>query len=61
MSPLALETILWEAVQHAYEASRCYRAGDDPAVAKALAEYERVAFPNVARNNVISFRRGVRK
>lgn len=57
MSNLALETLLWENVQRAYAASRSYRAGDNPAYAKALAEYERVAFGE-RESNVIPFRRG---
>jgi hypothetical protein len=56
MSNAALETRLWENVQKAYRASRCYRAGDDPAFAKALAEFDRVANAP-SSTNVISFRR----
>jgi hypothetical protein len=57
MSNIALESQLWENVQRAYAASRSYRAGDSPAYAKALAEYERVAFGET-ESNVIRFRRG---
>jgi hypothetical protein len=54
MSNTALETLLWEKVQRAYAKSRCYRAGDDPEYAKALAEFDRVA--NAAPpSNVIQF------
>jgi hypothetical protein len=51
----ALESRLWEKVQKAYAASRSYRAGDNPAFAKALAEFERVANPQ-PETNVIPFR-----
>jgi hypothetical protein len=54
MNNAALETRLWENVQKAYQASRCDRAGDDPAFAKALAEFDRVAN---APTNVIPFHR----
>jgi hypothetical protein len=50
----ASETQLWEEVQKAYALSRAYRAGDDPEYAKALAEYQRVAF-GPPRTNVIPF------
>jgi hypothetical protein len=50
----ALESRLWEKVQQAYAKSRCYRAGDDPEFAKALAEFARVANPPT---NVIPFRK----
>jgi hypothetical protein len=43
MSNTVLEAQLWENVQRAYARSRCYRAGDDPEYAKALAEFDRVA------------------
>jgi hypothetical protein len=56
MSNAALETRLWENVQNAYQASRCDRAGDDPAFAKALAEFNRVANAPPS-TNVIPFRR----
>lgn len=56
MSNTALESHLWEKVQQAYAKSRCYRAGDDPEYARALAEFDRVANPRPA-NNVISFRK----
>jgi hypothetical protein len=54
MSNTALETELWENVQRAYARSRCYRAGDDPEYAKALAEFDRVANGNPA-SNVVQF------
>lgn len=60
MSNQALETQLWLDVQRAYAASKAYRAGDNPAYAKALAEFERVAF-GARPSNVIPFRRGDRK
>jgi hypothetical protein len=56
MSNTALETRLWENVQRAYAKSRCYRAGDDPEFAKALAEFDRVANARPAESNVIQFR-----
>jgi hypothetical protein len=56
MSNTALEAQLWEKVQRAYAKSRCYRAGDDPEYARALAEFDRVANPRPA-NNVIPFRK----
>lgn len=56
MSNTALESQLWENVQRAYAKSRCYRAGDNPEYAKALAEFDRVANPLQA-TNVIAFRR----
>ena len=49
-----LETLLWENVQRAHPKSRCYRAGDDPEYAAALAEYDRVATGRPV-NNVIQF------
>jgi hypothetical protein len=49
------ESKLWQDVQRAYAKSRCYRAGDDPEYARALAEFDRVANPRPA-NNVIPFR-----
>ena len=49
-----LETLLWENVQRAHPKSRCYRAGDDPEYAAALAEYDRVANGRPV-NNVIQF------
>jgi hypothetical protein len=55
MSNTALESQLWEKVQRAYAKSRCYRAGDDPEFAKALAEFDRVANARPA-SNVIQFR-----
>jgi hypothetical protein len=55
MSNTALEAQLWEKVQRAYAKSRCYRAGDDPEYAKALAEFDRVANAKPA-SNVIQFR-----
>jgi hypothetical protein len=55
MSNTALESQLWEKVQQAYAKSRCYRAGDDPKYAKALAEFDRVANAQLA-SNVIQFR-----
>ena len=55
MSNTALESQLWEKVQQAYAKSRCYRAGDDPEYAKALAEFDRVANAQPA-TNVIQFR-----
>jgi hypothetical protein len=55
MSNTALESQLWEKVQRAYAKSRCYRAGDDPEYAKALAEFDRVANARSA-SNVIQFR-----
>lgn len=54
MSNTALECQLWKKVQQAYAKSRCYRAGDDPEYAAALAEYERVANARPA-SNVIQF------
>jgi hypothetical protein len=39
----ALESRLWENVQRAYAKSHCYRAGDNPEYAAALAAYDRVA------------------
>jgi hypothetical protein len=54
MSNAALEAQLWENVQRAYAKSRCYRAGDDPDYAKALAEFDRVANARPA-SNVIQF------
>jgi hypothetical protein len=56
MNHAALEIRLWENVQKAYRASQCYRAGDDPAFAKALAEFDRVANAPPS-TNVIPFRR----
>ena len=53
MTSTALEAQLWENVQRAYAKSRCYRAGDDPEYAAALAEFDRVANP---ASNVIPFR-----
>jgi hypothetical protein len=55
MSNTAQETLLWENVQRAYAKSRCYRAGDDPEFARALAEFDRVANTPPA-TNVIQFR-----
>jgi hypothetical protein len=55
MSNTALESQLWEKVQRAYGKSRCYRAGDDPEYARALAEFDRVANPPT--NNIIPFRK----
>jgi hypothetical protein len=55
MSNTALEAQLWEKVQRAYAKSRCYRAGDDPEYAKALAEYDRVANGQPV-SNVVQFR-----
>ena len=55
MSNTVLETQLWKKVQQAYAKSRCYRAGDDPEYAKALAEFDLVANARPA-NNVIQFR-----
>jgi hypothetical protein len=55
MSSTALESQLWEKVQRAYAKSRCYRAGDDPEYAKALAEFDRVANPRPV-NNVVQLR-----
>jgi hypothetical protein len=52
----ALESELWEKVKRAYAKSHCYRAGDDPEYARALAEFDRVANPSPA-NNVIPFRK----
>ena len=60
MSNAALETQLWEKVQRAYAASTSCRAGDNADYARALAEFERVAFGE-RRSNVIRFERGVRK
>jgi hypothetical protein len=57
MSNTALESQLWENVQRAYAKSRCYRAGDDPEYAKALAAWERVANSNSAPSNVLPFKR----
>jgi hypothetical protein len=54
MSNTALETQLWENVQRAYAKSHCYRAGDDPEFAKALAEFYRVANAKPA-SNVVQF------
>ena len=54
MNNTAMETQLWERVQRAYAKSRCYRAGDDPEYAKALAAFDRVANPPAS--NVIQFR-----
>jgi hypothetical protein len=54
VSNTALESQLWEKVQQAYAKSRCYRAGDDPEFANALAEYDRVANGRPA-SNVIQF------
>ena len=48
-----LETKLWENVQRAYAKSRCYRAGDDPEYAAALAAYDRAANPQSANSNVV--------
>jgi hypothetical protein len=56
MSNAATESQLWEKVQQAYAKSRCYRAGDDPEYARALAEFDLVANPRPA-NNVIPFRK----
>jgi hypothetical protein len=56
MNNAALETRLWENVQKAYRASRCDRAGDDPAFAKALAEFDQIANARPS-TNVIPFRR----
>ena len=58
MSNTAIKSQLWAKVQRAYAKSRCYRAGDDPAFAKALAEYARVADAKPA-GNVIPFPSGV--
>jgi hypothetical protein len=55
MSNTALEAQLWEKVQRAYAKSRCYRAGDAPEFARALAEFDRVANARPA-TNVIQFR-----
>jgi len=55
MSKAALETQLWEKVHRAYAKSKCYRAGDDPDYAKALAEYDQVANARRA-HNVVPFR-----
>ena len=55
MTSTALEAQLWEKVQRAYAKSRCYRAGDDPEYAAALAEFDRVANALLA-SNVIQFR-----
>ena len=62
MSNTALEAQLWEKVQRAYAKSRCYRAGDDPDFAKALAEFDREANARSA-SNIIQFlpSRGRRK
>jgi hypothetical protein len=62
VSNTALESQLWENVQRAYAKSRCYRAGDDPDYAKALAEYDSVANARPA-SNIIQFLpyRGFRK
>jgi hypothetical protein len=54
MSNSALESQLWEAVQRAYARSSCYRAGDDPEYARALAEFDRVANPPPV-SNVVQF------
>jgi hypothetical protein len=54
MSNAALETLLWENVQRAYAKSRCYRAGDDPEYARALAEFDQVANPPPV-SNVVQF------
>ena len=54
MSNTALEAQLWEKVQRAYAKSRCYRAGDDPEYASALAEFDRVANPPPV-SNVVQF------
>jgi hypothetical protein len=54
MSNTASETQLWEKVQRAYAKSRCYRAGDDPEYARALAEFDRVANARPV-SNVIQF------
>jgi hypothetical protein len=54
MSNAAVETVLWERVRLAYAKSRCYRAGDDPEYAKALAEFDRVAKARPA-SNIIQF------
>jgi hypothetical protein len=56
MSNAALETQLWEKVQRAYAKSKCYRAGDDPDFARALAEFERISDAPKA-GNVVPFRR----
>ena len=56
MTNTALESELWERVQRAYAKSRCYRAGDDPEVARAVAEFDRVANERPA-SNVIPFRK----
>lgn len=53
-SNTAMESQLWEKVRQAYAKSRCYRAGDDPEYAAALAEYNRVANDGPAKN-VIKF------
>jgi hypothetical protein len=55
MSNATMEAQLWENVQRAYAKSSCYRAGDDPDYAKALAEFDRVANSSPA-TNVIQFR-----
>lgn len=56
MSNTALESQLWANVQRAYANSRCYRAGDDPAFAKALAEFD-LAVNAQPASNVIPFSR----
>lgn len=60
MTTTLLEIELWASVQRAYAASRSYRAGDDPAVARALAEYQRAVFGERG-SNVVPFRRGGRE
>ena len=54
MSNTALEAQLWEKVQRAYAKSRCYRAGDDPDFAKALADFDQEANARSA-SNIIQF------
>lgn len=57
----ALEAKLWQDVQRAYAASRDYRASNNPAYAKALAAWERVANSDDRPSNVLPFKRpGVR-
>jgi hypothetical protein len=56
MSNTAWEAELWEKVQRAYADSHCYRAGDNPEFARALAEFDRVANERQA-SNVIPIRK----
>ena len=49
-----LEAELWKNVQRTYRNARSYRAGDNPEYAKALAAWERVAFPSDPPSNVPS-------